>query len=116
MDVPVEMYLVLFVMAGDLEATKSLRSVSKNALKASYYYFKILLKQHLRLYYDGWHWNIIDDMRSDEELQSDIKNEEITDRSRGHILLYRGLLAFEEFVGIKNTVEDLLNNKKFEDL
>lgn len=47
-------------------------------------------------------------MRSDEELH--IKNEKITNRSRAHTLLYIGL-TFEEFVGIKTTVKDLLSNK-----
>lgn len=110
MEVPTEMYLILFVMADELDVTKALRTVSKSSLKASYYYFKIILNQPLRIKFDGWWWKIIDDFKSDEELQSDIKQEEIEYQNRGRLLIDRGL-SFEEIVGLKTTVKDLFRDR-----
>ncbi len=51
MSIPKELYVYIFVLADDLDSTKSLRSVSKMAYNASYDYFKSLLRGDIFIYH-----------------------------------------------------------------
>jgi hypothetical protein len=51
MELPKELYIYIFCLTDDINSTKSLRLVSKTAYTASYDYFKLLLKEHIFIYY-----------------------------------------------------------------
>ena len=46
-----ELYLSFFILADNLEVTKSLRAVSKTAYNASYDYFKLLIRTPILINY-----------------------------------------------------------------
>lgn len=53
-----ELYLYIFILADDLDTTKSLRSVSKTAWSASYDYFKLLLGEPIIMNFHKLTWYI----------------------------------------------------------
>jgi hypothetical protein len=71
MDLPKELYIYIFYLADDINSTKSLRSVTKTAYNASYDYFKLLLKEHVFVYYH-LQWCISQDSKILEKLKNDI--------------------------------------------
>jgi hypothetical protein len=52
MELPKELYILMFILGDDVEITKILRTLCKLSLSASYDYFEILLKKDIILYHD----------------------------------------------------------------
>lgn len=74
LDLPKELYLYIFVLADDLDSTKSLRSVSKTACSASYDYFKLLLREPIFINDDDLNWYIFNNNANMSEI---IKKQEV---------------------------------------
>lgn len=65
MYLPQELYVYLFEYADNINTTKSLRSVCKVAHKASYDYFKILLKTSIVVKCNTYKWFLGKDINMD---------------------------------------------------
>jgi len=103
MDIPLEIYIELYLIANDLIVTKILRSLCKTSLKECDYYHKILLNTNKILYFDEFDWYILDD---EEKIQEKINNSHIRDR---YARLLIGDNNFEEKSDFKIKIKDLFN-------
>ena len=75
-DLPKELYLYIFILADDLNSTKALRLASKTAYYASYNYFKLLLRDHVFIYYN-YKWCFSNKDPNMKEILEKQKNEPV---------------------------------------
>lgn len=110
MELPTELYVILFGMANDLTTTKSLRSVSKSALLASHYYHKILLATPLCVGFTGFGWIVLlTKGKDDSSLQQNVLERYDDPNNYGRLLGMGDLWNWEEFTALKMTVQELLS-------
>jgi len=103
MDIPLEIFLELYLIANDLIVTKILRPLCKTSLKVCDYYHKILLNTNKILYFYEFDWDILDD---EENVQEKINNGHIKDRYARFLI---GGNYFEEKSDFKIKIKDLFN-------
>jgi hypothetical protein len=112
MDLPSELYAILYGLADEIGTTKALRLVSKRSLAASYWYFKTLLSRPVHIHYHGF-WSLSCALhKSDEEVQSETKAYDLLRLSRGILLLDHGD-EFDEITIFRMTTKELLNKILF---
>jgi len=98
-----ELYLYIFVLADDLDTTKSLRSVSKTAWSASYDYFKILLRKPIIITFHKLLWFI------------DSNREEVDRLNLWEPTSWCQNIDHRKYISFQITTKDLFTNLKTTD-
>lgn len=112
MELPTELYVVLYGMANDVKTTKSLRTVSHASLKASEIYHKILLQTPLSIGFDGYGWLVfMTEGKKDTELQQELKEQFFDRRMYGNLLTLSDF-EWEQFTSLKMTAKELFSIRK----
>lgn len=108
MELPIEIYVVIYGIANDLKITKSLRLVSKSALNASHIYHKILIKTSVLIGSTsrGWFLSSIEE-NTDKNLKKKLAKHHREDSDIG--ILWLGDDHWNEYTGFKMSVKDLLS-------